>query len=280
MAIVFKKPRRAVKSYGRQVPDTSQTLPEPSVPPTQPTPFQDEEKDTDTNEMDEPMPQQETIPIAEVVREMKVPFTISIASKRNTGKTVLAKHLVYEMVRQKRIEKVILLSNTSEFNKDYDFLPKKYRQKFSNELLTKIVESQMKSMTSGKAPQLLLLLDDVVGYSKDTTGSRSEIILSMYATSRHYNVSVMLLSQIANYVLSPAIKNNSDYIYFSRLNRQQLWILWEAMTNIDKKDFVKMAEERNRDFRFLLYDNTTHETDPERFIKIVKADPEIDFNVK
>ena len=237
----------------------------------------DSDIDTDTNKKED----SDIIPIAEIVKNMPVPFAISVASKRNTGKTVLSKHLIYELMKQKRINSLILLSNTADFNSDYDYIPKKYRHTFSNELLIKIIDGQKKAVLKlkKKTPQVLLLLDDVLGYSKDSSGSHSSIILSMYATARHYNLSIILLSQIANHVLSPPIKNNSDFILFSRLNRQQLAILWEAMTNIDKKDFIFLAESRNKDFKFLLYDNTTHETNPDKFIKMIKADPNINFNL-
>ena len=58
---------------------------------------------------------------------------------------------------------------------------------------------------------------------------------------------------------------------YSRLNRQQLASLWEAITNMDRQAFVKFSEQANKDFNFVVVDNTVHSTHPEEFLHIVKA---------
>ena len=88
----------------------------------------------------------------------------------------------------------------------------------------------------------------------------------------HFGASVCLLSQIANRILSPAVLQNSDYILYSRLNRTQLCNLFEAITNMEKKEFIKFSEYMNRNYTFVVVDNTIHSADPHDFLKVVRAE--------
>jgi hypothetical protein len=43
------------------------------------------------------------------------------------------------------------------------------------------------------------------------------------------------------------------------------------MTNIDKKEFIRYAEEHNKDFVFLVVDNTSQSNNPAEFILRTRA---------
>jgi hypothetical protein len=212
--------------------------------------------------------------VEDVVRSMKAPFSMSICSKRNSGKSFLVRNLVYELAKQKKINQVIVMSNTSglSLNKDYDYMPKKLLTTYKESTITKLLEVQAKDIKRGKIREVLLIMDDCIGETKDKSGEGSRMIRSLYANSRHYHVSVILLSQIANRLLTPAIKENSDYLFFSRINRKGLESIWESICNIDKKDFIAFAEKSNKDYSFILYDNTTQSNKPEDFLFIVRAE--------
>jgi hypothetical protein len=113
----------------------------------------------------------------------------------------------------------------------------------------------------------MIIFDDVLS-DKDAT----ELILKCYVMGRHYHISPVLMSQISNYLLTPQIKSNSCYILYSRLNRQQLSSLWESITNLDKKEFIEFSERANKDFNFIVVDNTVNSPDPLDFLHIVRAD--------
>ena len=212
--------------------------------------------------------------IEDVVKTMKVPFSCSICSKRNSGKSFLVRNMVYELAKQKKINQVIVMSNTSgmSLNKDYDYMPKKLLTTFKESTIKKLLDIQAKDVKRGKIREVLLIMDDVIGETKDKSGEGSRMIRSLYANSRHYHISVILLSQIATRLLSPAIKENSDYIFFSRINRRGLEGIWESLTNIDKRDFIQFAEKNNKDYSFIMYDNTAQSNKPEDFLYVVKAD--------
>ena len=200
--------------------------------------------------------------------EIRVPFRMSVASKSNSGKTHLVSQLVQELLKQGKIYIAFVQSNTHGLNDDYSFLPAKCKSRFDPQKLEELMAHQA-TIPREKRKQVLVILDDVLG---DKSAENNSIITSYYARSRHSSISIILNSQIANRILSPAVKENSCYILYSRLNRQQLAILWEAITNMDKADFIRFSETVNKNYNFVVIDNTSHSNNPLDFLKVVKAD--------
>lgn len=211
--------------------------------------------------------------VADVVTHIKVPFSCCVVSKRNSGKSFLVRDIVYELCKQGRVNQVIVMSNTSgqSLNADYDYMPRELLMMYKESTIQKILDIQAKSIKAGKIREILLVLDDVVGSDTNNTAEGSRLIRSIFANSRHYHVSVILLSQIATRLLQPAIRENSDVIFFSRLNRKSLETMAEAVCNIDKKSFISISEKNNKNFSFIFYNNQTQSNQPEDFLFVVKA---------
>jgi hypothetical protein len=211
--------------------------------------------------------------IADVVTHIKVPFSCTVVSKRNSGKSFLVRDMVYELSKQGRINQVIVMSNTSgqSLNADYDYMPPAMLMMYKEATILKIMEMQQKMIKAGKIREILLVLDDVVGSDTSNSAEGSRLIRSIFANSRHYHISVILLSQIATRLLQPAIRENSDVIFFSRLNRKSLETMSEAVCNIDKKVFVAIAEKNNKNYSFIFYNNQTQSNNPQEFLFVVKA---------
>ena len=199
--------------------------------------------------------------------EIEVPFRMSVASKSNSGKTHLVSELTKQLLAGGKVYMVFVQSNTHGVNNDYAFLPAKCRGRFDPKKLDELFQHQAKTPQEQRT-QVLVILDDVLG---DRSAENNEAIMSFYARGRHANISVILNSQVANRVLSPAVKENSCYILYSRLNRQQLAILWETITNMDKAEFIKFSEHVNKNYNFVVIDNTSHSNDPHEFLKVVRA---------
>jgi Poxvirus A32 protein len=198
---------------------------------------------------------------------IEVPFRMSVASKSNSGKTHLVSELTKQLLAGDKVYMVFVQSNTHGVNNDYSFLPAKCRGRFDPKKLDELFQHQAKTPREQRK-QVLVILDDVLG---DRSAENNEAIMSFYARGRHANISVILNSQVANRVLSPAVKENSCYILYSRLNRQQLSILWETITNMDKAEFIKFSEHVNKNYNFVVIDNTSHSNDPHEFLKVVRA---------
>ena len=74
--------------------------------------------------------------------------------------------------------------------------------------------------------------------------------------------------------LTPAIKQNSDWILYSRQNRYMLESLWSSVCNIDKRTFIAWSEENNKNYTFLAIDNTSQSNDPGEFLLKIRVTPD------
>jgi len=205
--------------------------------------------------------------VDEFAEQITLPFAMVVASKRNSGKTLMISQLIRCLVNSGKIYAPVVYSNTAHLNGDYDFLPDGLVRKFDPVNLKNLLDKQSK-IPKEKRPALLLVFDDVLG---DERALGNKEILYAYAMGRHINVHPILISQTANRVLTPPIRNNADYFVLSRLNRQQLGEVWESITNMEKRDFVSFVERTNKDFTFVVVDNTGHSNDPADFLKLVRA---------
>ena len=76
--------------------------------------------------------------------DVKLPFSMVICSKRNSGKSFLCKHLLKMfMIENKLFHYIVLFSSTAHLSKDFECLPKKSVQEdFSTTKINKILEYQ------------------------------------------------------------------------------------------------------------------------------------------
>jgi hypothetical protein len=212
----------------------------------------------------------DTHSIAEFAQLIKVPFSMSIASKRNTGKTLLVSVLIRTLLELKAVDMCLIMSQTQHVNDDYKFLPPRLRQAFSEDVIKKLLDSQGK-VPKKERQQVLLVLDDVLS---DKEAEKSRFIKRLYTLGRHYDISIVLISQTSNVALTPAIKQNSDWLLYSRQNRYMLESIWSTVCNIDKKTFIAWSEENNKNYTFLAVDNTNQSNNPADFLLKVKVSPE------
>jgi len=187
--------------------------------------------------------------------------------KAKLGKDADGVQLIKELVRTGKIHVPLVYSNTTHLNGDYGFLPPGLVRKFSPVNLKLVMDKQSMFPKAERKP-LLVVFDDVLG---DDSVQGNKDILFCYAMGRHINIHLILISQTANRVLTPPIRNNADYFVLSRLNRQQLGEVWESITNMDKREFVSFVELANKNYTFVVVDNTGHSNDPNDFLKLVRA---------
>lgn len=200
-------------------------------------------------------------------------WTIAVASKRASGKSVLVAELIQKLLKKKVVDIAFIFSNSADYNGEYPFLPKKLVQKFNEKTLSAIWDRQARACKHNKdtAQSVLVVLDDCLA---DKDAVRSETLKRVFALGRHVKISCILISQVANWLLTPLIRQNSDLIIWSKLNKHQLMTLYESITNVDRNDFIGWAErEGGREYQFLLFDNICTDTDPAKMLYIVKADP-------
>ena len=211
-------------------------------------------------------------PVQALIDRLPKYFTMSFASKRNSGKTFLVTDIVKTLLKQKKVKMVLVMSNSAGMNKDFSFLPEGLVMPFKESVLESLWKRQQTTPRE-KREHILVVLDDVLS---DAAAIRSHNIGRIYALGRHNFISCIVISQVANHVLSPVMKQNSDFILWSRLNKQQLGILWESMNGVDKRDFVKWAETFGGiHYNFCVFDNYTDAVNPEDFLMVIRSQRKI-----
>jgi len=208
--------------------------------------------------------------VREVVTRLPKYFTISVASKRNSGKTVLVSEIIRTLLREGRVDVCLVMSGSARLNTDYGFLPKRLVMPFSAPYLEAVWESQA-AKPAKERPHVLIVLDDALATPE---AIRATIITRYFSLGRHISTSFIVISQHTAVLLSPIIKANSDVILWSKLNRAQLEELWGSTTNVSRRDFIRVSEAHGGvDHQFMLLDNFVGSNDPAKFLAVVKARP-------
>jgi hypothetical protein len=199
--------------------------------------------------------------------EVKVPFSMAVASMRNSGKSVLIDQFIKHMKDTKKVDSVIIFSNTSHLNDDYPSVAKELKRQFDEAELKRLMDHQ-EATDKEKRKKVLVVFDDLLG---DKSAKNSNLIMKCYSLGRHLSINPILICQVQNHVLTPTTKANSDYILMSRLNRFQLGNIWESIPHMDKNVFIKFVEDQNKNYQFIVSDMTSQSNNPADFLKVIKA---------
>jgi hypothetical protein len=143
--------------------------------------------------------------------------TITVISKRNTGKSFLTREILYH---KRKIPTTIVVSKTEKLNRFYgnfvndsfiypDFEPSMLNKVFERQKLMSLDNEKRKEL--GKEPKedkVIIVMDDCFG-NKDWV--KQECISELFFNGRHYHLSLVLLMQYA-LMIPPAFRSNMDYI--------------------------------------------------------------------
>ena len=200
--------------------------------------------------------------------DLKDTSFICIASKRMSGKSVLTKNLIMYLLNKFEYKFVVLFSDTAKFNGDYDFLKHKDMIYESDQMDSKIpkilnLQKQRNKKLKNKVHGLIIL-DDVKLYTT------SKPLVDLASKGRHYKLTVIVSVQFPKTLISPAIRSNIDYLFWSDLNETGLKAVYESITIKQSfKNFVQFVEEHNHSYQFMFFNGK--ENDKTKRFKIVKA---------
>ena len=183
---------------------------------------------------------------------------IFILGKRNTGKSILMKDILYHMPRP---DFVVAMAPTEDTLMMYrEFLPEScIYNHFSQEKLDRIVTLQRELVNRGKKRTVLIILDDCL-YQKGVLKSTS--MRSIFFNGRHDHISLICAAQYMMEV-DVSLRTNIDYIFTMRenilTNRQKLYkYFFGQFTKFD--DFDKVMTTCTQDFKSLVLDGTVAST--------------------
>ena len=209
--------------------------------------------------------------VAEVCKRLPEFFTISVASRRNSGKTVIVTQIIKELLKTKRVDKAFVISGSAGLNDDYtDVLPKSLIREYDNATLPAIW-AMNKKKDPKERKHILVIMDDCLS-NPECYGNTD--IIEVYVKGRHNHISIIMLSQHTAHLLNPTIRANSDLILYSKLNLQQLKGLYGSITNLEFNDFKAYSEANaGHDYQFIYLDTYKQTNKADEFLGVVKADP-------
>lgn len=164
-----------------------------------------------------------------------------ISGRRGMGKTTLCMNLLQSrQAYRKRFENIFLVSPTARTDTKLKKLVSeleedgKYFDTFSEDLIEAILEMiKADNEENEKRNKHLIILDDCV---LDLSKKRSSILNKLVITSRHNNITLLILTQKYN-AIPTLIRSNADLItFFNSLNKKEIDTLQEDL-NIDKEIF-------------------------------------------
>ena len=123
--------------------------------------------------------------------------------------------------------------------------------------LLKVIESiqkkNIKKAGIGKAPKVLIVMDDIISYKKFM---RSKMLLKFFIMSRHYGISIILLSQ-AYHRVPKSIRLNVSTLMFFRGSQKENETINEdyCAPGCNKREFLKLINEATKErYNFLFID--------------------------
>ena len=213
--------------------------------------------------------------------EFKQDCTYTFVSRRNSGKSHLARFILYNLLEKKMVDEVFIFSQTEYVSKSFDCLPPTHVfNGWMPAVVNKLMHSQEKEVIKHgreKAHRLLLILDNVIGSLSPTDAT----IGKLYTLGRHFNITIMTLLQYSKGVLSPTLRCNSDYLFLGRLSTQALGVLYETVHfEGSQSDFLKYVQKQQAlsPYTFLLHDSLTAD-DRQRWKQCTAPERRIDFKI-
>ena len=188
--------------------------------------------------------------------------TTALLAKRNSGKSVLLKHLV-EAERHK-FSKIYVICPTEKINRFYsDIVDEEcifdsYDEKWVNKLIDKMTEINS-NKPAKERKNILLILDDLVS---DTNFHQSPSFKKIIIRGRHINIAIILTFQYLN-LIPPTARSNLDTLFVGQMNKQSVDLLISEFISgdISKEEFIKMYNRCTKDYNFLVINNNSVKDD-------------------
>jgi hypothetical protein len=214
------------------------------------------------------------------IKKMKKESVAILIGKRNTGKSILIRDILYH---HRDIPIGSVVSHTDHLTHYYDkFIPSMLiNRSFSSDIVTKLFKRQEKALAENwKNPNAFMLLDDCMSdakvWKKDTT------VEELFFNGRHYKLLVLIGMQIP-LGIPPALRSNIDYTFILKNNifndRKKIYENYAGMFR-SKSDFEAVFDACTEDYNCLVIDNTTDSNKLEDQVFCYKADIKASGNFK
>jgi len=175
------------------------------------------------------------------------PFRLVVVAPSNTGKSVMVSNLISSdnfPYKKYFKENIFIFSPTFKMGSmtGMDNIKKEnIFDTFDVEVLNSIIREQkdlVETYGKKKSSPILIILDDVIG---ELDAKKKEFLKKSYFGLRHYNGSIILLSQQYKMIPKSARMNCSDTILFECANEMELKDITDEQ-NIEKERFLNIYD--------------------------------------
>lgn len=140
-----------------------------------------------------------------------VPGIILISGPKGSGKTYFIKYLLYCLAKTKKVDYIKVICPTA-YSNTYDYLESSHVSEEYNEIdIYELIDTQIDFRRHNLTRSAVLVLDDCIG----TANFRAHIWEKLATTCRHYNLTVIIVTQHI-FRLAPTLRDNSDTVVILR----------------------------------------------------------------
>ena len=200
-----------------------------------------------------------------------------LIGKRNTGKSVLVKDIMYF---KRHIPWGIVFSPTESAQGFFkDWIPDSFiYERFDATVLEQVIRTQKQRIKEGTATPVFIILDDCMF---DKSFLKSEVMRSLFFNGRHWKILLIITAQFCGDI-DPASRCNIDYCFVLRdpiiQNRERLYKNFFGLLP-KLSDFCKLMDATTENYECLCLDNTSQSNKLEDSLYYYKAKPEHNFKM-
>lgn len=207
---------------------------------------------------------------------MDLPASCLLVGTTKTGKSHLLKCIIG--LHADFFNYGVVFSPTS-FNGGFDYIDDMYVYKeYDENIIKNILSKQEEAIEKAKldpklkVPECFIIIDDGIGLIE--THNTKNIFNILYATGRHYHISTFLCTQAPSY-LNPAIRNNSMYVFITKIKPATYKIMYQMSTEFrSEQEFAEFLERNCRDYRVIMFDDSNPYGET---LKIIRAPKKIPY---
>jgi len=181
-----------------------------------------------------------------------MPGLFIIAGVTESGKTMLCKLLLY--YNHDKYDKVLVVCPTKDLQDSYDFIDHDNIKVTADEdYVIELLDSQEDRINQKNPQRLCLILDDFIG--SEEIKLRSKLFNRIAGTSRHYQISIFLITQHLN-ILPPIIRDNARSCFITKLKASNLKVAHELQSEVaSSTQFISIMNDIARHkYRFVRID--------------------------
>lgn len=198
--------------------------------------------------------------------KIESPFFAQIYGSCGSGKTHLTKWLISHLAHKGQFQHCILFSNTACMSSDYDYIPDEYQfSQYDDEILLQYMQIQKDNRKS----KGLVIFDDVLGQAN----MNSRVLLQLATQFRHYNISIILVSQWVTRIPA-SMRELSTHVFLFKQNTklayENTYDSFGGYFN-NWKEWKNFIDNATGDYKFLFVNNKSKTNDVKDVYKSLKC---------